>query len=274
MGKLLPRLFSRATHNIIPFYVASRAETALNNAFEVPQESRYTRYPEQILSKKLKQVGFPVLQGKVVFEDTMSLKATVDCLIRSALKEKADLITLSTHSRKGIKRFFVGSFAEYAVRHSPIPLLVMNPYAKVPTGINKLMFASDLSKPCRKAFAEFLMIAKAWKVEVVFLHAPDVLYAHALDKKDREVVRYQEFVDAGIAEAVRRAKDAGVSITTVIDNEIEEVYSRIMRQARKQGAQMIVTAAHSGVVKGAVLGSVTKQLIREAALPILVMKSS
>lgn len=274
LGKLLVTLIKRAEHDVVPLYVSSRAETALNTAFEVAEEHRYTKYPEQILTEKLKQKGFPVLRGKVVFEDTKSLKAATERMIQTAVKEKADILAVSTHSRKGIKRLLVGSFAEYAISHSPFPLLVMNPYARVPDGVSKLMFASDLSKPGRKAFMDLLKIAKKWKCSVVFLHAPDAIYAHALDKKDKDVIKYQKYVDDGIAEAVRLAKDAGVSMTTVIDNEIEEVYSLIMRQARRQGADILVTAAHSGTVKGAVLGSVTKQLIREAKLPILVMKSS
>lgn len=273
LGKLLVTIIKRAEHDVVPLYVSSRAESALNTAFDVPESARYTSYPERILAEKLKQKGFPVLKGKVVFEDSKSLKATTDRMIQTAVKEKADILAVSTHSRKGIKRLLVGSFAEYAIAHSPIPLLVMNPYARVPDNVNKILFASDLSKPAKKAFADVLKIAKKWKCSIVFLHAPDAIYAHALDKKDPDVIKYQKFVDEGVEDAVRTAKAAGVTITPIIDNEIEEVYALIMRQTRRQGADILVTAAHSGAVKGAVLGSVTKQLIREAKTPVLVMKS-
>lgn len=273
LGKLLVMLIKRAAHDVLPVYVSSRAESALNSAFNVPAKDRYTSYPESILAEKLKQKGFPVLHGKVVFEDTRSLKETVDRLIATAVKEKADMLAVSTHSRKGIKRLLVGSFAEYAVSHSPIPLFVMNPYGNVPDSVSKIMFASDLSKPARQAFKELLKIAKKWKCSVTFLHAPDAIYAHALDKRDPDVIKYQKSVDEGVAEAEKAAKAAGVTCTAIIDTEIEEVHELIMRQARRQRADILVTAAHSGTVKGALLGSVTRQLIREAKLPVLVMKS-
>lgn len=273
LGKLLVTLIKRAAHDVVPLYVSSRAETALNTAFDVPESARYTTYPERILEEKLKQKGFPVLKGKVVFQDTKSLKATADRMIQAATKEKAEILAVSTHSRKGIKRLLVGSFTEYTIAHSPLPLLVMNPYARVPDSVSKIVFASDLSKPAKKAFADFLKIAKKWKCSVVFLHAPDAIYAHALDKKDPDVIKYQKLVDDGVADAVKAAKAAGVPMTVVVDNEIEEVYALIMRQTRRQGADILVTAAHSGTVKGALLGSVTKQLIREAKTPVLVMKS-
>lgn len=39
----------------------------------------------------------------------------------------ADMIVMSTHGRRGLKRFFLGSTAEQVVRLSPVPVLTVKP---------------------------------------------------------------------------------------------------------------------------------------------------
>jgi nucleotide-binding universal stress UspA family protein len=42
-----------------------------------------------------------------------------------ARSKKADMIIMGTHGRTGLKHLFMGSVAEYVIRHSSIPVLVM-----------------------------------------------------------------------------------------------------------------------------------------------------
>jgi nucleotide-binding universal stress UspA family protein len=55
-------------------------------------------------------------------------------LIAAAQAERADLIVLGSHGRRGLRRLFVGSVAESVVQASPIPVLVVRglPKATVP----------------------------------------------------------------------------------------------------------------------------------------------
>jgi nucleotide-binding universal stress UspA family protein len=49
-----------------------------------------------------------------------------------ASDRKADLIAISTHGRTGFKHVFLGSTAEYVVRHASCPVLVVPSYERVP----------------------------------------------------------------------------------------------------------------------------------------------
>jgi len=51
--------------------------------------------------------------------------ATGDGIIKCSNEFNADLIVLGTHSRTGLDRFLMGSIAEYVVRHSAVPVLVV-----------------------------------------------------------------------------------------------------------------------------------------------------
>lgn len=46
-------------------------------------------------------------------------------IVRQALEWPADLIVCGTHGRRGIRRIVLGSDAEYIVRHTPVPVLLV-----------------------------------------------------------------------------------------------------------------------------------------------------
>ena len=48
-----------------------------------------------------------------------------ECVVRKAREYQADLIVCGTHGRRGIRRLLMGSDAEYIVRHSPVPVLLV-----------------------------------------------------------------------------------------------------------------------------------------------------
>jgi nucleotide-binding universal stress UspA family protein len=48
-----------------------------------------------------------------------------DLVIRAAKEWPADLIVCGTHGRRGLRRIVMGSDAEYIVRHTPVPILLI-----------------------------------------------------------------------------------------------------------------------------------------------------
>jgi len=50
-----------------------------------------------------------------------------EIIISDARAWPAHLIVCGTHGRRGLKRILMGSDAEYIVRHSPVPILLIRP---------------------------------------------------------------------------------------------------------------------------------------------------
>jgi nucleotide-binding universal stress UspA family protein len=48
-----------------------------------------------------------------------------EVIVEAAEKWPADLIVLGTHGRRGIRRLVMGSDAEYVVRTTPVPVLLV-----------------------------------------------------------------------------------------------------------------------------------------------------
>jgi nucleotide-binding universal stress UspA family protein len=66
-------------------------------------------------------------KAKGVSAKTVTLKSDVvsDAIIAAAKKQKADLIVMASHGRKGIKRLLLGSETQQVLTHSHIPVLVL-----------------------------------------------------------------------------------------------------------------------------------------------------
>ncbi len=47
---------------------------------------------------------------------------------------KPDLVVMGSHARSAVERFFMGSVAEWLMRHSPVPVLVISEKQKILTG--------------------------------------------------------------------------------------------------------------------------------------------
>jgi nucleotide-binding universal stress UspA family protein len=58
---------------------------------------------------------------------TLTVKSDVvsDAIISTAKKQKADLIVMASHGRKGIKRLLLGSETQQVLTHSHTPVLVL-----------------------------------------------------------------------------------------------------------------------------------------------------
>jgi len=61
---------------------------------------------------------------------TLAMRETIggpaaDAIVREARKQRADLIVLGTHGRRGVRRLVMGSDAEQVVRTSPVPVLLV-----------------------------------------------------------------------------------------------------------------------------------------------------
>ncbi|MGA7537737.1 MAG: universal stress protein [Steroidobacteraceae bacterium] len=47
------------------------------------------------------------------------------CIVQRAREWPADLIVCGTHGRRGVRRLLLGSDAEYILRHTPVPILLV-----------------------------------------------------------------------------------------------------------------------------------------------------
>ena len=85
-------------------------------------ESEWAASAQEILSSVEKSAKVKGVKTKTV---TVKSDLVSDAIIAAAKKQKADLIVMASHGRKGIKRLLLGSETQQVLTHSHIPVLVL-----------------------------------------------------------------------------------------------------------------------------------------------------
>jgi len=99
-------------------------------------EGRHAMVSSSFLLKELRQRGQTILENaasrvrkKNVQVETQTVETLMGpigaSIVKCAEKWPADLIVLGTHGRRGIRRLVMGSDAEYVMRTTPVPLLMV-----------------------------------------------------------------------------------------------------------------------------------------------------
>ena len=87
-----------------------------------PWDEIYTAQKEAAIKElKLVQDKFP----NITIEIYVEVGNAKDVVIEKAKKEKVDYIVVGTHGRTGFSHVVMGSTAEYIVRHSTMPVMVV-----------------------------------------------------------------------------------------------------------------------------------------------------
>ena len=272
-----------------PVYILSPSELDLALSFEESWSKEYSKEYEDItkkvLDQRLKNVDLPnLLAPKVIIQRQPSLRKSAQTLLAYAKRSNAQMIAVGTHARKGLFRLFLGSFAETLLLYSKTPLLIVGPESPPKDStLNKILFATDLGKhDAPLLFKKVLEFAKNVRAKVILFHAishpvepliqsgvyllsgaqvqwPDFLSQHEQEKR-QIAQRYASL-----------AKAKGVALEIVLASAHTSVSSLILVQAKTSQVGMIAMAAESGLVKTTLIGSITRQVVREAPCPIWVM---
>lgn len=109
---------------VIPRYPQSYFEGGLAlQASEISRvEKQWADHGQAIVDAVAKSAG-----GKGVKVKAITAKSDLvsEAIIAAAKKHKCDLIVMSSHGRRGIKRLLLGSETQQVLTHSHVPVLVL-----------------------------------------------------------------------------------------------------------------------------------------------------
>ncbi len=286
-GKAADYLRDIGTHQslaIEPVFVLSPGQLGVPVELSARWSDQYLPAAEKALKQKLKDVTITgLLPGKVLMHESESLKGAVDALIRHAVAGKFDLIVTGSHGRSGLKRMFLGSFAETLLLMSSIPVMVVGGAAEKARPIKHILFPTDFSFPSAEMFAEVLKLAEQLGAKLTLLHAiarpiepafqsgvylmsggwvPIPLFM----KKEHD--RQKEIAERWAKTAARHR----VSFEYVIDDEASSVTDSILRHVASGDVSLLAMAAQSGPAATVLAGSITRQIVRLSSCPVWVLR--
>ena len=268
-----------------PVYVLSPDEYDLNIQFNAPWLKTLRPSAEKVLEHYVRELKIAGLQPpQIVIEKKPSMSQGVRTLVNYAKRSGAGIILVGTHARSGFPRLFLGSFAETLLLHSSLPVMVVGPHAETPR-IDRILFATDLGKRAHLVFKHVIALAKAHQAKITLFHAVAHPFEPALQSgvyllgggfiPIPDFVTREEEGKKNIADRyVALAKKNGVGIETRLESAHGGVVEAILECAKKTDSQLIAMAAESGTLASGLIGSVTRQVVRNAPCPIWVIRAS
>lgn len=240
------------------------------------------------------------LQG-IPTEMDLSFGAASPTIFSTAQLEHTDLIIMCSHGETGMKRSVFGSFAQQAVRHSPVPVLVLNehgvmlppPDSPHPLRILVALDGSALSEAALEPLAHLLAACTIpqRKGEIHLLRVVDLppapgkfgSQAFIPDSLLEETRQEAETYLRTVADRLRTELLAGTTFTVTSSVAIStDVAGTIVKLAEQAEAaqptdqyDVIAMASHgrSGL-KRLIMGSVTEHVLGATKLPLLIVRPS
>lgn len=262
-----------ARDSIEALYVASPMETSLATAFDVPAAIRYSEHPKRLVRERLRKLGLTRARASVLSADSVSLSFAARLFASHAAAAGAELVLVASHARKGVPRIFIGSFAETLVHASKSDLLLYREdvplWKRAP---KSLLYAHDLSRHGERGFERALVHAKRWRSALHVVHMPSPAYGIRFAEQAPRVASYRRRVKKKIEALAARIARARLEGSAEIDATWAPVAELALAHAKRVAADVVAVHAKSGPLAGFMGGSVTRQILRSAPVPVLVLK--
>ena len=248
----------------------------LVEARDAEQRDHDAAYMEE-LTRRLRTAGVQIrpalLKGKVGA-----------ALARHVDQVEVDLVVMTTHGRGGLQRAWLGSTADYLVRHSMIPLLLIRPTRETREigttshpGFRRVLAALDGSGTAEAALRDALEIGLADDATLVLAHvvqpsvtATSPYLPHTVQLTHEELAARQATMKRYLADIAREPWLEGRDIDTRVRVDFHAAPA-ILELARELEADLIVVGTHGrGGLRRMILGSVADKVIRGTDRPVLV----
>lgn len=190
-----------------------------------------------------------------------------------------DLVVMTTHARKGIARWWLGSVADRLLRRVSVPVLLLHPSdLPQPTRFRRFLVALDgeIEEPVLRAATALGALDEHPEYVLFRVVEPPVplltpLAASPSHLGQPHLARAAESAAADYLEAVEeRLRSAGHDVSWRVVSA-RDIPAQVVELAEETGADCIAMGTHgAGGIERLVVGSVADQVVRESHLPVLV----
>ena len=239
-------------------------------------EARFTKMRSREIDRLL---SAPVLLTHDIGK-APSLREKVGAIIKGAKRSGALFVALQSHSRRGLKRLYMGSFAETFILYSDVPTLTINPQTSCSDKIQRILFPTDFSRESLTALEKVLHLAAMLSARVMVVHylsvlsPPDFLKRGTIEQLKKEQKQRDLSFQRHGAKLVGKGKKLGVntSFHIIRDTVVFDPSGALLRFAKAQRADLIALAAQSRSVETELLGAMSRQIVRDAPCPVLIYR--
>ena len=233
---------------------------ALTQAFEESQ--RHVKKQLADLSKQLEGIPNEPLLGH---------GEVTDALTEMTKRHDIDLVVAGTHSRRGIRRFVLGSVAEEIFRNSPCPVLTVGPHvarALQEISFRHILHPTDLSEESLAAAPYACSLAWEDSARITVLHVLPQISATYPGVKVLAKALQDEMKKLIPAEAECRCQRD-------FEVELGDPVETILKVAKERHADLIVMGVRRAQALASHFeGNVAYRVVASAECPVLTVRNS
>lgn len=196
-------------------------------------------------------------------------------LFREAEALRADLVVMATHGRGGISRSWLGSVADYLVRHATMPLLLVRPEIDPEQGraLRSLMVPLDGSAFSEQVLGPAVELIGSGRIILLRVLTPLLRYGVPPADFDapeiqEERARAEDYLEMVASQLSR----GGVDADTLVVRHPQPA-AAIIEEAQLRDVDAVAMATHGrgGMVR-LLIGSTADKVIRGGHTPVLVFR--
>jgi nucleotide-binding universal stress UspA family protein len=240
---------------------------------------------EALIERDLKS-RFPQVpgSGETFHRARLGLGRLADHLIELANEERADLLVVGTHGKRGV--FRLGSVSSGTVHHATMAVAMVPaslhpaPEAQPAPGVRRVLVATDFSELGNAALPWALALAPPG-AEVVLAHVTQTngpagtlleLYLPGTTIGDQPPARVVEEIERRLQALAQRSPESSHRALRFTVPHGPDVAAALCEAAAREGADLIVIGSHGRSALGrAALGSVADAVVRHAGRPVVIV---
>lgn len=280
-AKALQEIWGRP---IEPVYVLSPEGFHYPGDFSNAWIKNFLPHLGDLFEKKVAAYKGPkMLPVKVLINKGHGRRLAVKKLLSYAQKSDAAPIVLATQGKTGLERWIMGSFAESAILMARTPLCVIPPGAEI-TSFKKVLFPTNFSRSSKTFIQKQVSWLKKIDASVHLYHKLsepfDPFVQSSLVMAGGGWVSVQAFLQD---ESLKRQQDGdklrdqlvskGIAASFTLDAKPGALTEGVLKSAAEKKAQLIALVSESSSVSAALVGSLARDLCRQASCPVWVNHS-
>ena len=205
--------------------------------------------------------------------------AAADSILSFAQAQKADVIVMGTHGRRGFDRLVLGSVTDRVMRKAPCPVLAISkPSADWMAAedewhhvhrLSRILFCTDFSEHSEQALNYAISATAEYEAELTLLHVLEEIPTPG--KTQEAMATAAEQLDKLIAPEKRKT----MKIKTAV--RIGKAYEQIIQFAVEEQVDMVTMVTMGvhgrGALDAAVFGSTTYRVIQLGPCPVLAVRA-
>ncbi len=287
IAQCLQDFVSRTETAIEPVYVLSESGFIDEGEEDLKRVSSYQAAAKRVIQEILNRVQVKgIKQPRVLVHKADRHNTNSEILSEYARSVSADIIWVNPHGRAGVKRLLFGSFTEDLLAKSKVPVMVIPPMMKQMHSLNQIIFPSNLACESRFLFRKVVKVAKKLTARLTLFHS----VLHPIDSLIQSGVYLlgggtwvssHSYLGKDIDQQskcaevwARWATRQGVPTDYVIESAGGPISASLSALAKRKAAGLIIMEGHSSSIESMLIGSITREVIRNADCPVWVIRTS